>query len=488
MTSLAHWRRCLPDPLPRFLVAIFALCLTLAWPGATGTNAQANCGNYAITFAHQPAGHPLSDNAITWQLPDGTVTSTTFKQPQTVQPTPKPGIALARSLGGQHALLDVRDGTVTPLNIPEGVQPQLSITGPTIRNAPESNFVLMASAMGAVWLVDLSSGDALDLSRAQGDPKPVDSAQISPDGKWLLYSTGNEGFLVSLEQPGNPIPIDTEALLPHPSFDANSDVVYAVGTGDDAVVRKLEPVSEMRSEIAKTLGVEAIPVQAGDPWLLVDGRSLSILRNGASAPTEVFEWASRPGLVFMNLAGTHLLVSDERDDASVWDWVDLENGQSREIDELAGMYPVAAQTRADALFFAPEPRIGPGVPGAAYRTFDLSSGTVSLPLEQDSDDVYQAMPAGDRDGRYVVVDAVRPGSGRVWLVDNTTGSATMIGSSSGNATASVSPDGCQLAVSIFDTLGEGRTSTVVVSSMLDGETTQLELDALQLGWVQLGAG
>jgi hypothetical protein len=151
------------------------------------------------------------------------------------------------------------------------------------------------------------------------------------------------------------------------------------------------------------------------------------------------------------------------------------------------MTPNVTTSRRDTVTFSPTVRIGPGVPGAPYRTFDLNTGTVSIAMEQDSDDVYQAKPAGDSDGRYTIVNAVSPGSGRIWLINSQSGSATQIATSPGNADARVSPDGCQLAVAIYNTVGEGRTSTVTVTSLIDGTSVMTVPDALLLGWAEVAA-
>ncbi len=84
----------------------------------------------------------------------------------------------------------------------------------------------------------------------------------------------------------------------------------------------------------------------------------------------------------------------------------------------------------------------------------------------------------------MLVNAVSPGQGRLWLIDAEQGSASEIGVSSGNANARVSLDGCQLAVGIYDTIGEGRTSAVTVTSMNDGSEIAQIADSLLLGWAE----
>jgi hypothetical protein len=117
---------------------------------------------------------------------------------------------------------------------------------------------------------------------------------------------------------------------------------------------------------------------------------------------------------------------------------------------------------------------------------DLATGQVSTALTQDSTEIWTYFAGGDDVGRYTLVDAVSPGNGRMWLIDGANGNSSQIGTSFGNLAASVSPDGCQLAVAVFDTIGEGRTSVVTVTSLIDGTTIATVPDSLLLGWARIG--
>ena len=66
-------------------------------------------------------------------------------------------------------------------------------------------------------------------------------------------------------------------------------------------------------------------------------------------------------------------------------------------------------------------------------------------------------------------------------------SCSAMAASASNAKTVVSPDGCQLAVSIYGTFGDGRPSSVAVTSFVDGSTTMQIPDALLLGWADMPA-
>ncbi len=483
MNSLRFWKRFWPDRRLAGNCALLALFLALAGQASAPTMAQSVCGSYAVATAPQPPGHPLSDNVITLNSAVGTITQGDFPEPRTVEPSPKPGVALARSLGGVYALMDIETGAITPIRIPDDEQARISPTDPTISNAPESDFLLLAGGPTSVWLVDLSSGDALDLTTLdESGEQLVDTAAISPDGDWLLTFHGQAGSLISLRTSTDPMTIDREPLLPFPSFDAQNNVLYAVSTGESATLRSLDPRSGVRTTLATVPGQPTLARTNGSPTLLVGNTELAVMSPGASTLEPLFSWTNGPGAVLTNEDGTQLLVSDNSEEGPKWFLIDVASGAGREIHELAKLAPLIRSARADAVLFTPIPPVGPGRPGTPYYSFDFASGQVKSPLLQDSDQVYRVDVAGDDAGRYTIVNAVAPGQGRVWLIDNAIGIATEIATSTGNASARVSPDGCQLAVAVYDTVGEGRTSDVTVTSLVDGTTTMTIPDALLLGW------
>ena len=483
MNSSRFWRRCSPDRACLRPIAALLLVLALAWQAPASTMAQGACGEFAVAVAPQTPGQPLSDNVVSLMTPDGELASGTFEEPTTVTPSPKPGVALLRSLGGVFSLMDVATGEVRPLQIPEDDQPRISETFPTIQNAAVADFMLLAALPYSVWLVDLATGDALDLATLREDgPDFIDSAAISPDGKWLIYSVQDEAFLISLETPGDPAPLDTGRILAYPRFDDQSNVIYAVA-GDPLVsIRSLEPKTGSRTDLFVTPGARLMLMQRSPHIMLLDGDALISFPDGATTPTTLFEFEGDISGILTDTAGAHLLIGDDVDDMIAWYWVETATGRQTEIPELEGMVPSGPGQTRDAVLFMPTVLIGPGVPGASYKTFDLTTGVVQSVLEQDADDIWQVLPSGDDQGRYVVVNAVSPGRGRVWLIDVQGGTATHIGASAGNVTAVVSPDGCQVAVGTFDTIGEGRTSSVTVTSLVDGSTTLQIPDAILLGW------
>ncbi len=487
MSSSGFWKRFWPDRLGPVGIGVLLLAPFLAWQAPVPAVAQqATCGAYAVAVTPQPVGHPLSDNVVRLVDSSGEVRRFSASQPGTVMPSSRDGIAILRSLGGIFSLLDTANGTATPVQIPEDQQPLVSFALSSYRNSADSDFMLFASGPTAVWLVDLRSGQAVDLVTLLPDGGMIDSASIAPGGKWVEFFSVDSDYLVSLETPGNPISIATEPMLPFPGFSADgSSLIYATKTADVVELWSRDLASGEASFVGETPSANFLDATSSDAILLIDGQSLLAFQNGFMDPSELFTWRGATLGMIGEPAGRHLLVGDDQsDDVAVWFWVDTATGTKVELADLADMTPLRTNGRQAAVTFLPSPQQGPGTPGAPYRTVDLATGHVSTALTQDSTEVWTYLAGGDDAGRYTLIDAVSPGAGRMWLIDGENGSSSQIGASTGNLTAKVSPDGCQLAVAVFDTIGEGRTSKVTVTSLIDGSIIATVPDSLLLGWAE----
>jgi hypothetical protein len=471
-------------------IGIVLLALVLAWQTpAPAIAQQTTCGSYAVAVAPQPVGHPLTDNVVRLVDGSGEIARFTAAQPGMVMPSSRDGIAILRSLGGIYSLLNTASGSVVPIQIPEDQQPLISFTLPTYDNAAVSDFMLFSGGPASVWLVDLRSGQAVDLVTLLPDGGVIDSAAIAPGGKWAEFFSVDTGYLISLETPSDPIQISPEdPLLPFPGFSADGTaLIYATGNGDAVDLWSRDLASGDASFTGETPTANYLDATSSDAILLIDGQSLLAFQNGFTDPSELFTWQGATLGMIGDPSGRHLLVGDDRgDDGAVWFWVDAATGTTVELADLAGMTPLTRNGRQATVTFLPSAQQGPGTPGASYKSVDLATGHVSTALTQDSTEVWTYLPGGDDAGRYTLINAVSPGAGRLWLIDGENASSTLIGTSSGNLTARVSPDGCQLAVAIFDTVGEGRTSVVTVTSLVDGATIATAPDSLLLGWADAG--
>ena len=252
MSSSAFWKRYSPNRLYRRRLVAMILTLTLAWQAPFPAIAQATCGSFAVAVAPQTVGQPLPDDLVRLVEAGSEIASVEFDQPRTVMPSPREGVGLLRSLGGVISLLDVSTGVVTPLQIPTGEQIKLEVDDPFIRNAERSNFMVAADFPNTIWLIDLTTGGALDLSTKVSEPDSVYSAVFSPDGTRLLFYRSGAGYLLSLDSPDTPHPLDSEQVLPGADFTADgAAVVYTIKRANDvATVRSLDLTTGARIDIA----------------------------------------------------------------------------------------------------------------------------------------------------------------------------------------------------------------------------------------------
>lgn len=490
MNSSRRWNASWPERSIWTRIGACLLALVLAWQfPAPAIGQQGSCKPAMVAVAPQQPGNPLTGDIVQLVDTGSTVMEVPFVQPKLVLQSPRAGTAIVRSLGNLHSLLDVTSGAITPIQIPLDDQLDLSSSAPSVRNASQSDFMLFANHPETIWLVDLRNGQARELSSFLPDQQAVEAASISPGGQTLLIYSQNRAYIVSLATPDLVIPLDSEPVLAYPGFSADGTaVLYAtVDANRTATVHSLDLDSGIRADLGTAPNATAFDANQGDLPLIIDRTSLRVLRPGDAVSTRVFSWTGANAGLIADTSGRHLLVGDEFEGRTHWFWIDLSSGQSQEATALEGMAPLMNDPIQDATLFISDAAQGPGTPGVPYRTIDLVTGTVATPLIQDSSEVWMASAAGDNAGRYFFVNAVSPGAGRMWLVDTADGTATLIGTSSGNLSARVSPDGCHLATAVFDTLGEGRTSTVSVTSLQDGSTSFTLPNTILLGWAELPA-
>lgn len=469
----------------RIGAGLLALILVLPFP-VPATAQTISCGSYAVAVAPQPAGHPLSDFTIRFVDSRGEIANVPFDQPHIVTPSPRNQIALLRSLGGAFALLDVGKNAITPIQIPFDRQMTIDIDSSTIQNAPDADFMLLGDIPTSIWLVDLRNGEAIDLATLLPDGSAIESASIAPDGAWVEFFGKGTASVISLENRTPPVQVATEPILPYPGFSHDgSELLYATTSATGVEIWSFDLATGIRESLGSSPSVQQLNTADGSNLLLIGDQSLSMLPAGTSHPKLIAQEHGLLHKLFTDTSVQHLLIGEEQSGIVHWRWFDISAETSKELVELTDMNPLRIVNSPNSLVFSPTNNANLGTPGTPYMILDLTTGTVSTVLTQDSSEVWTLTPAGDDAGRYALVNAVSPGSGRMWLIDTQTGNANQIGMSSGNILASVSPDGCQLATDIFDTIGEGRTSVVTVTSLVDGSTITTLPDSLLLGWAEI---
>jgi hypothetical protein len=221
----------------------------------------------------------------------------------------------------------------------------------------------------------------------------------------------------------------------------------------------------------------------GDLLLAWQDRALFHVPLDGSRPQKILEVPGELGPMSVDSGGKSALVRRTQNDQQTWFLVPLDGSPAREIMALEDLHPLALEKQADWVLFAESQAPMQGASGSPYVSLDMRTASTTVLLTQDSSAIYTVADRPAAHGRYHFVHAVEPGLGRLWLLDGASGGGRLVAETAGNVSGQLSPDGCYLAVSIFDALGEGRQGLVEVHNLQSGNISAILADSVLLGWV-----
>jgi hypothetical protein len=481
-----------PVSRSRYLALLFASLLLLLPAFASTTAAQESaCGTWAVATAPLQPGQPLSEDQIDLTTPDGTfLDSLPSIQPQSVIPTRHENRALIRSLDGAYALLDTTTGTAMELDF--GENPSQIYHNPFYTQlSAGTQFALFGDPIGqAAFLVDLETGTVTPLSDLVQSTLPMLFGMVSPDDHHLLVQMGNDISLIPLDpETGTAGPAE-QLDARFATFTSNGEAIVFIANWDDAGAEIL--IRDLASGDETTIAPKDkwFGVRAFSDGLILAARDseLVLLTPTGDPPQTVFDLGGVPFAMRYDPGSGNLLVRHEGDDVQSW-WIVAVDGSAEPVEFplLDDQQTVNQGLEGRWAFFPAGLAPGPGTPGNPYLSLDLATGTLTTIHTQDSNDIYFFDQLPSEDGRYRLIQAVSTPQSRLWLLDSETGTATLVGQSTGNAVGALTPDGCYLAVGTFDALGEGRQGEVFILDIATGATLTTIEDALLLGWAPIEA-
>jgi hypothetical protein len=420
--------------------------------------------------------------------PDGQpLMSFPFEQPALVAPSEYGSRAIVRSLGGAYALLNTSEGTVIPLEFP-GADPE-SVTHDTglLYDAQGTRFELFGD-LGAseAYLVDLASGASVSVAELVDSAGPVISATVSSDDHWLTAMVGLEVYLVDLTAPEAIAPLELNSQMRTGVFAGSGDAIVAIRELSD--VRTEIVARDLRSEEVRSLTPPAdwsgFRVFAGDVIVAFQETTAWRVFLDDREPELLLESTGTPIPLMVDPASGNLLLQQIGPDDTTWTIAGLEGTEGIDLPELTNRTPIAYTLSARWALFAESLAPAQGGPGTPYLSLDLATGAILPLLEQDAHGIFFAQFPSSDDGRFHLVQATSTAQGRLWLLDGETGTAALVGQSTGNAVGSLTPDGCYLAVGTFDALGEGRAGEVRIIDLASGEVRASSPDVALLGWAR----
>jgi hypothetical protein len=470
---------------------------SLTLPGSTDSGSSRStvpqketaCDRLLLATSPLPPGSPLIGNEITIrQVSTAAVTSFPWTQPGFVMPLELPGMALARSLGGLYAVIDTVEMSVHDLDFPGVGMGEITHDHPKFTGSRGTRFVLFGAGPGKVgFLVDLQERTTRTLADFVPPGHPVVRAEVATGDQRLLLETGSSIFLVDLPpQEGVRTPIsESRSWDGRFSADGAALAYLEESESDDVSICSIGAASGTsigRSKPGSWQGLPALP--AGAIFAIRDARSLhriESLEGGISTlPVEFPDGAWEP---HASTADANRVVARSGAGNDVrWALVDFETGSATTLDPTQGLAAARPDQPVDWFLFAPSLDEESGMAGAPYLLLELTSGTLQPILQQDGPSIY-SLASGSRDfGRYHLVQSVATAQSRLWLIDGVTGTADLIGVSTGNVPGVLSPGGCYLAINEFDALGEGRQGHVLVIDLATPQPVAEVLDSVLLGW------
>ncbi len=464
---------------------MLAIMSSMLVVGSASSRNQTDNPGPIIAVAPQPPGHPLTDNTI--RLVDrygndlGTVP---FDQPGQVTPTTLAGTALIRSLGGLYALIDLDSLAVTPLDFthasPGAVTPQ---SFQFVQDRGQRFALFGDQTSLQAWIVDLSTGESVLLGDLIDDPSfRVLSAAIDLGDRLLTFSDGQQAFLLVLAPDQTPVPVDKDPVLAAVPSENGEAVFYHRKRADGGTdIVRLDLQADTREIIASGSPFMNFTLFPGDRLAYSDNGEVWLLESSSNA-RQLGQFGNAARAISMTSDGSAILVWHDDVGADAWSVVDLASGKVTDLPALAGMNRLDGSLVQDFALFSAAANGAPGTPGAAYISLELRTGTTLSLLTQDSSDIYSVNPISSENGRFHLIQAISPPLGRLWLTDGATGVASLIATSPGAAAGALARNGCCLAVSVFDTIGEGRQGTVTITDLATGQAITSLADVILLGW------
>ncbi len=478
------------------LVVMLTAGLTTVTQAQEPTNSVA-CLPMAVATAPQVAGEPLSANEVALTSVTGQeVARVPFEEPSQVIPTSYPERSLVRSLAGSYGVLAASgDGTESGNLL---ALPDLDAAETLQHNSPNyivpdgSRYTLINGIISmAAFLIDLETGAVLSISEYFDKPELTIGGAISPGDEWAAFWTGRDILVIDL----------TDDLLAGTASEllGDGDQLGAPWFSDDggtlfftrgADFSRGEIISrELATGTETVIGAEnawfGLQKFPGDMLIVQTPEGLYRIAPDGSGPEVLAEGnlEIRPRMIADS--GAHLLVEMHDRNQKGWALVDLSGEGITRLPELDESYLLDPDRQGTWALLVPQPGPNVAVEGASYHLVNLETGEVQIALQQTGDSVYFAMAPNSQDGRYHVIWSTSPALSQLWLVDGERGEAELIADSPGGVVGSLTPDGCYLAVGIFDALGEGRVGTVQVIDLATREVVTGVDDSILLGWARV---
>jgi hypothetical protein len=375
-------------------------------------------------------------------------------------PTEYPGrlIVITSDDEGEVNRIEVVDalrGFRYPLDIPGDQIASLNYPTPATQASAGSRYIVLSDVpQRTAWLVDLNDGVATDLLAIARDRHEVESislvsATVSYDDRHVLLVTDQSVLIIPTANPsgdrlvGDPIQLSGFHFLD----DEGSPLVYLQALENGATgIMLFDTDRYLPRQIAEANDlISATPLPNGDALILATPGSLDLIELRYLATTHIADVEGNPGTVLMAPSGTRLTYEVTTPEGIAWRFVNLRNGETQELPDLNGVFPIAPAEGLRWFVFGTTAIVAQNQGGLTYMSLDLERGITTTLLTTVDGINYLPPTVTPGEGRFALIPSIVGTRQNYDVVDNRTGLTTPLLDSRA-VSATLSPDGCWAAV------------------------------------------
>jgi hypothetical protein len=191
--------------------------------------------------------------------------------------------------------------------------------------------------------------------------------------------------------------------------------------------------------------ISATPLPNGDALILATPGSLDLIELRYLATTHIADVDGNPGTVLMAPSGTRLTYEIATPEGIAWRFVNLRNGETQELPDLNGVFPIAPAEGLRWFVFGTTAIVAQNQGGLTYMSLDLERGITTTLLTTVDGINYLPPTVTPGEGRFALIPSIVGTRQNYDVVDNRTGLTTPLLDSRA-VSATLSPDGCWAAV------------------------------------------
>jgi hypothetical protein len=399
---------------------------------------------------------------------------------------------LVTTLDPKQYLVDVEQGTVHTLDLPEDV----SVGGGNVVGGGERWLLAMGFDEGSVaHLVNLETGEVNPLTEVSKEATRIIYGEFAANeahlALWLLGSAGDEVWLVPTENPNGARRLGSGRPVQWGGFSSDGkQIVYLERTEAKERDIFVEGVDGSGQEVvvSGTSAARAVFVPQKEQLLLAGRERLSVHSLKSGQEQELLTYSGVPLALMFAPSGKKVVLgvdtrvfSEDGSGGREWTLVDLEERSAESLKGLFDLLPGGQTLGRRWLFFIQN--VGPLEGGERFVGLDLESGETRLAMVLDGATRFFGPMGLSPDGKFgLIVAKPEDGKFQLWLLHAESGEARLLDEAD-LIGGSFSPDGQWVAVGSVEREGDQEAAHVRLMAT-EGEEVKELVEGLHPVWVQ----